>query len=169
MSKKFFYPLTIILALLVCYGCSKENRPDDLPQLYPVTLTITMDGQPLENALVNFFAEDKAISKWTVGSITDSHGKAIIVTHGQFRGAPAGKFKVCVRKTEMPDVPTSQDDKEMGNIASFFPGQESGMRGVPVPINHVHADFGKRETTPLEIEVSTSKKMLNLTLDVHKP
>jgi len=165
---KNFYLLPILLAVLICNGCSKENRPADLPALYPVTITFTLDGQPLADALVNLHTEDTAIAKWTIGSYTDAEGKAIIVTHGQFRGAPAGKFKVCVKKTTLPgDEDSRNRERSSEFVVDFSPAQQPP--GMPIVTNHVHAEFGKQETTPLEIEVSASKKMLNLTFDVHKP
>ena len=168
MSKKHFYPLTIILVLLICNGCSKENRPDDLPKLYPVTLTITIDGKPLGGALVNLFTEDQSISKWTIGGYTNAEGKLILATHGQFRGAPAGKFKVCVRKSELEGSPGMQEDSRPRSVIDPVPMAGMGG-GMPKTIELVAPKFGSKTSTPLEIEVPASKKMLNLTLEVHKP
>ena len=146
MSQKLVL-LSVILAFFLCGGCSQDNRPEGLPKLYPVTLTILQDDQPLYNALVFLHTENESDAKWTVSSVTDAEGKAIIVTHGQFRGSPAGKFKVCVRKAEV--------DEE--------------SRGVPKLIHYVDTKFGDPKKTPLEIEVPESKKMTTLTLNVHKP
>ena len=165
MLNKHFYTLPLILAFLVCSGCSGENRPPGLPALYPVTLTIMLDGQPLADALVFLHPEDQAIANWTVGSYTDAEGRAIIVTHGQFRGAPAGKFKVCVSKMEIPSSPAAQD-AEVGHI-----GQMSvPVGGMPTPIRHVAPIFSNQETTPLEIEiVPQGRRMTEFTLEVHRP
>jgi len=146
MQMKPLCHLTLILALLVCNGCFKDNRPKGLPRLYPVTLTITMDGQPLGEAIVMLHAENEADAKWTVASQTDADGKAIIATHGQFRGAPAGKFKVCVSKVEALD----------------------DLRGRPQVKDYVDPIFAVHESTPLEIEVSP-KGATNITLSVYKP
>ena len=143
---KRFYPLTIIPILLIFCGCSRVNRPADLPRLFPVTLMITLDNQPLDDALVVLHMEDGPDAKWTVGSRTDSAGQAVITTHGQFRGAPAGKFKVCVSKSE---------------------GIEEG--GRPKLVQHVDPLFADPKSTPLEIEVSDKGKVTNSTLNVHKP
>jgi len=155
------YLSPIFLVILVCIGCSGENRPADLPVLYPVTLTILLDDQPLENAMVVLHTDDVSIAKWTVGSYTNAAGEAIIMTHGQFRGAPAGKFKVCVSKQELPGAPT-EDLTVIGSTV------QPGM-GMPTVIHHVDPIFGKRETTPLEVEVPPQRKTTTLTLNVHKP
>jgi len=147
----------------VCNGCSNENRPDGLPPLFPVTLTILLDDQPIDSALVILYTEDKAIANWTIGSVTDADGKAIIVTHGQFRGAPAGKFKVCVSKRELPRSSMGSD------MPSIVGPQIQPTAGMPQVIEHVDPIFGKPESSPLEIEVSPQRKMMVVTLNVHKP
>ena len=158
---KNFYLFPVLSVILVCSGCSGDNRPEGLPTLYPVTLTILLDDKPIEGALVFLHTEDPAIKKWTVGSYTNAEGKAIIVTHGQFQGAPAGKFKVCVSKQEVPGETQSDGGNPFGSTVV-----ETGFQP---PVHHVAPVFGKQETTPLEIEVPASKKMLNLTFEVHKP
>ena len=142
-----FYPLTMGLILLAWCGCSRDNRPEDIPRLYPVTLTIMLDDRPLDNAIVMLYAESGADAQWTVGSQTDTQGQAIIMTHGQFSGAPAGKFKVCVSKSSV--------DGE----------------GTMLKLTHdVDPLFGDPTTTPLEIEISPKgKATTSLTLNVHKP
>lgn len=161
--QKLIYLATIIPALLVFGGCTKENRPDDLPKLYPVTLTIMLDGQPLPQALVNLHTDDQAITKWTVGSYTDDNGKAIIVTHGQFRGSPAGKFKVCVRKTEIEG--DSAPKEPTGLVFDTGPVPT----GMPKMIEYVDSLFSNKETTPLEVEILPQGKTQTFQIDVHKP
>ena len=166
MLKNDFYFLPVIAVIFVVAGCSGEKRPPDLPKLYPVTLTITMDGQPLEDALVNLYTEDQSISKWTVGSTTNAEGKAVIVTHGQFRGAPEGKFKVCVRKVELEGEQQILENSQSGLVVDS-PGVGTGM---PKTIEHVDPKFGSRATTTLEIEIiPQGKKMTEITLNVHGP
>lgn len=157
----------MILLLLVC-GCSNENRPKDLPKLYPVILNILLDDQPLNDALVTLYTENRDIAKWSVGSVTDADGKAIIMTHGQFHGAPAGKFKVCVKKTKVEGEEESKPkEPQTGFVVDLSQSQQP--MGMPKMINYVDPLFGNPESTTLEIEVPESKKMTTLTLNVHKP
>ena len=168
MSTKHFYLLTISLIWLVCGGCSPENRPADLPPLFPVTLTIMLGDQPLDNALITFYSENEEIAKWTVGSVTDANGKAIIVTHGQFRGSPAGQFKVCVKKVKLEGDDEAGIKKPQNSfVVDFSPSQQPAK--MPKMIYIVDPLFGQPEKTPLEIEIPAGKKMTNLTLTVHKP
>ena len=160
MQKNSFYPLMPVVFLLVCVGCSGGNRPKDLPRLFPVTLTITMDDQPLADATVMLYAENTADAKWTIGGQTDATGNVTIVSHGQFHGAPAGKFKVCVTKSEMKESAPER-------VLASAPTENTTM-GFQRPTHLVDPLFADSKSTPLEIEVSP-KGTTNLTLSVHKP
>jgi len=154
--------LFLFVAVSLC-GCSGENRPHDLPRLYPLTLTIMVDDLPLDDAQVLLITDNPADAKWTVGGRTDAEGKAVIVTHGQFRGAPAGKFKVCVAK---------DDVAQPKNIAASEAPPMYDVNASPVStpvIHHVDPIFKDPTSTPLEIEVVSTKKTTNLTLTVRKP
>ena len=151
--------------MFVCGGCSNEYRPGDLPPLFPVTLTILRDGQPLDHAMVTLYTENPSIVKWTIGGETDADGKAVIVTHGQFHGAPAGAFKVCVLKREYPQIPAERDAAPMPSVGGAIP--QAGP--IPPPIDLVDPLFFSPESTPLEIEIPRQKKGVALTLNVHAP
>jgi len=174
MLKKHFYPLPIILAMFVCGGCSNEYRPSDLPPLFPVTLTFLLDGQPLDKAMVTLHTEDQTIAKWTIGGETDADGKAMIVTHGQFRGAPAGTFKVCVLKQTFPGQKQTLPDEPLTveNVMASVVGGDVrplSVSEMPVPTYLVDPLFSTPEGTPMEIEVAPQKKGVALTFDVHAP
>lgn len=153
----------IVVCLGVFGGCSRENRPRDLPALTPVTITFTQDEKPLENALVILYPENPDLTRWTVSSHTDSVGKAILVTHGQFRGAPSGKFKVCVSKSEDAGSAATSD----ANAGLVLAG-ENRNSGRPRLVHHVNPTFGDPKKTPLEIEVPTRGRG-EFALDVSKP
>ena len=110
--------------------------------------------------MVSLRPENAADVQWTVNGRTDAEGKATIVTHGQFPGAPAGKFKVCVTKVES----VGEDAAEpVGVMSAPLP-----TSGRPQVVIHVDPVFGDSQKTPLEIEVSKGKGA-NITLNVHKP
>lgn len=163
MKKNLFSYLLIVVCLCVFGGCSRENRPKDLPKLTPATLTLTQDGKPLEKAIVFLYAENPDIAKWTVSGNTDANGETILVTHGQFRGAPAGKFKVCVTKVEDAGN-AGEPDPNAGLATAGF----STPSGRPRLIYHVDPVYGDPQKTPLEVEVPAKGKGI-FTLDVGKP
>jgi len=91
-------PLLLCVALLT--GCGTK-RPDGLPKLYGCVLTIQYDdGSPVADAMVSLMPDDTEIAKWGYADTTDSSGVANIHAHGNFPGAPAGTYKVLVKKIE---------------------------------------------------------------------
>ena len=136
-------------ALLCCVffftGCGgdggKRAKPKDLPRLFPCTLTFTQEGVPLEGASIILHSEDR----WAVGGKTDEKGEASLVTNGHYDGAPAGTYKITVRK-----MITVQDaEGEVTKQTDVIPDQ-----------------FKREAMTPLEIEIGKSDN--NKTFDLGK-
>ena len=102
--KKQKLPIVLFLAAftVIVAGCGGEKKPEGLPPLTPLTVTITQTGTPLEKASVRFIetVSDKGAQKWSVSGVTDDKGEAIMKTHG-FPGVPVGSYKVVVSKEEI--------------------------------------------------------------------
>jgi len=81
-------------------GCGKDhNRPADLPKLYPANITVTQEGNLVEEATVTLIS--KTPSKYNMSSATtNASGVAILRTYG-FNGVPAGVYTVTVSKTSV--------------------------------------------------------------------
>ena len=169
MQHTRYYIFLVVMVIFLWSGCSGGDRPADFPRLYPVKLIIQLDGQPLTDALVMLHTDDVKISKWSVGSYTDSEGNAVLVTHGQFQGAPAGRFKVCVSKQGAPPEIQEQIDANRNSMAPSSLATSMGMT-IPKQVEYVDSLFRSPESTPLEIEISPKgRKMATFTLEVHKP
>jgi len=140
----FMLPLVAVVATLFS-GCAQEQKPDGLPDLYPCTLTLTQDGQPLAGATVQVLSAD-ADGKWSAGGTTDEQGKVILVTYGKYQGVQAGKHKVVVSKQES-DVP--EGEMEAGIVV---PGSGGGGT-LPTSYTLVEKEYTSQETTPLELEI----------------
>lgn len=137
-----FVSCTLCVALCTAFvGCGQE-LPDGMPELYPTTLTFTQEGKPLAEASVVLVPQFDCA--WMVSGLTDADGSVRLKTHGKYDGAPAGKFKICVTKTvsegELPTMGSSQAAVPM----TFYQA--------------VEAQYGKADTTPLEIEIGADKK-----------
>ena len=130
--------LTVLLAVSIT-AC-KPNRPKGCPKLYPCTLKVIQEGEPLEDAMVTLIPEKAELSRWPMSGRTDANGEVVLMTQ-TFPGAPLGSYKVTVSKEE--------DTQQL----------------PPVIIQHVDEEFIDKETTPLKIEVV--KEMFEpITLDV---
>ena len=93
--------LIVVVALTLAFslvGCGDPNAPP----LYPVTGTVTLDGQPLAGAGVMFFPREQTRGNACVG-MTDAAGKYTLKperTGGS--GAPEGVFAVTISKMKDP-------------------------------------------------------------------
>lgn len=86
-----------MLALLMA-GCGPSA---DLPEVVPVSGTVTLDGEPLSGATVVFIPTGSTAGRAAQGG-TDATGRYEL-SSGEQKGAPAGEFKVVVQKWVMPD------------------------------------------------------------------
>jgi len=59
--------------------------------------------------MVSLAPEDADLRQWSIAGSTNASGVATITTNGDFAGAPAGKYKVVVRKVEL--TPTAEKDE----------------------------------------------------------
>ena len=153
MLKSIHQTVLFLLAVsvLVLPGCTKSDKPDGFPDIFPCEIKVLQDGSPLAGASVTLMGDQP----WAVGGGTDDSGVAKIFTHGKYEGAPVGKYKILVSKRIVEGAPT----QEQLNDPSFTGGGETQY-------NVVDKKFGVQATTTLEIEVSSGKN--SETVDVGK-
>lgn len=91
-----FAPFAGMLLLLA--GCGGDGRPS----LVKVTGTVTLDGQPLEGAMValKLVTDDKSKYQRPSSATTDAQGKFTPQTYVKDDGLPVGKYKVGIQKKE---------------------------------------------------------------------
>ena len=147
--------LLVCLSLLACVflrsGCSRKPRPVDLPKLYQCQITILdKEGKPLQNATVSVNPEDSTTNKWGASGGTNASGVADILTAGQFRGLPVGKYRVTIRHYE--NIST-------GELNEF--GQEIFQTNNLVPM-----EYSLTSKTPFHFEMEP--KAMNLTFQMEK-
>jgi hypothetical protein len=98
MNTRFRAAAVFLACALVTAGCGGGKK------LYPVEGTVTIDGEPLEGAMVIFTSGDST----SAAGITSASGKFKLLTDGK-EGAPAGTYKVTVtkKKTVQPTSATT--------------------------------------------------------------
>ncbi|MDR2438473.1 MAG: hypothetical protein LBE12_03745 [Planctomycetaceae bacterium] len=107
MTKKIF---VLVLLTIICASCNtkpKLERPNDLPELHPCSITVTFGGKILEGVLVTLIPEDG--SKWKPNATTDSNGTSKPNASFGFTGVPQGKYTVAF--TLITDNPDYDDSK----------------------------------------------------------
>ena len=112
-SRIIVFSFLFVPAVLFLAGCGGEQLPPGIPKLYPATITVMQDGKPLADAEVVMLNTDPSVN-WPTGGVTDRNGVLRLRTLGRYNGAPAGTYKVAVRKVEMPDIvlPAEPNDPE---------------------------------------------------------
>jgi len=94
------------VCLLFFAGCG-TNKPDGIPAIHPVSITITKGTTPVGDAQVLLTATTAASGSWSVSGTTNSSGVATITTsQGEWKekGAPEGEYKVYITKLAKLDA-----------------------------------------------------------------
>jgi len=151
------------LILLFFVSCSKNQKPADLPDLFPTTITITQAGQPVEGATVNLLPENS--NKWFAGGNTNSQGVCQVRTQGKYIGAPAGKYDVVVYKTTILESVTRKQPEPTDPVAAK--AYYDQIAKEEKSFDSIDQKYKKPTTTDLKIDITSGKN--EQTFDVGKP
>lgn len=160
MHRIVLYSLLLLSAPLLA-GCPGAKKPADLPELYPVKITVIQDGKPLADASVTLNAPTNA-SRFVVGYKTDANGVAVLHTDGKFKGAPAGKYKVLISKVYAPEIDPNEVPPEDPEARKEYDARMSDLTAQQAET--VAVEYKRPTTTPAEIEVTSAG--LETTIDV---
>lgn len=133
--RRLFVPVAAVVASMAFAGCGEKG-----PVLYPVSGTVTVDGQPLDKGGVSFQPDESKGNKLGLfpAGMTDPSGKYELMTASK-QGAPAGHYKIVV----IPYTPPP------------FGGEVP--KGAAIPFNK---KFSDPKATELSLEVGKSSKPL---------
>ena len=140
-------------------GCTKENRPNDLPPLHPTKIILTQAGQPCADAKLSIIPMG-GDSRWTSGGTTDASGILEPKTHGKFKGVPEGKYKVTVDKSVgegEPPPPSPIDAESKKKYDEYVAAKKTYKLFQVIP-----DQYRLRDRTPLEFEVKAGKNEIPL-------
>ena len=90
-----FQAILAVPVLLIIASCGTD---DGLGKRYPVSGTVTYNGNPLEKGDISFVSEDLRNNLGASGPITN--GSYTLSTGGNDDGAQAGKYKVTITAKE---------------------------------------------------------------------
>jgi hypothetical protein len=153
---RILYSGLLIILLFPLHGCDRSVHTHDLPQLYPTVITLTQEGKPLENALVFLYSTDLNF-KWSIAAVSDRNGKATILTHGKFHGAPVGEYKIVVTKTE-------PSDKDLLKSNSDYNPEAHVVKPKITLFSFIEKQYTDITTTPLTIVIEKGKNVHNFDL-----
>jgi len=115
-------------------GCAPK-KPEGMPDTYPVTITVKVEGVPLEGAELGAYPLEKDNTKWFgSGLSTDAKGQ-VKMKSSQLNGLIAGEFTITIKK----NIITSTDT---GDLYECF----------------VDTSYWRPVTSPLKITVEPKDK-----------
>ncbi len=134
----------LLLFIFCCFGCAAPTKPDGFPKLHPCELRFTMNGEPLEGAMISTISSE---GRWPSGGATDRDGTVQLTTY-RFSGVPEGEYKILVAKDGLKPTSTSGDsDTE------------------ELPPSLVHAKYAEAATTPLALTVKPGENRFEFAVD----
>lgn len=134
--------------LLTSFGCDESvAKPDHIPPLTPLTVTVLYDGQPVEGASVLLAPES---GKYSAAGITDASGKAVMRTDGLYDGVVAGTYLASVTKKEKLELdlgPTPEDPAE-------YAAYEAKLKAQPKPKHLLPEKYSSFGTSGLKVSIT---------------
>jgi hypothetical protein len=121
----------VLFSVVLIAGCG-QSRPPGFPKLYDCALTFQFeDGSPVDGAMVSLSPETAALAQWSIAGGTASSGTVKFYTNGDFAGAPAGKFKVLIRKTEVFESGRSADGYPFNDVRPLLNEKYDNLDSTP--------------------------------------
>jgi hypothetical protein len=149
-------PASLLLALTlatVAIGCARSL--DDLPR-EPVAGTVTMDGQPLPEAVIQFSAAGDAAKNATPGANTEvKDGKFSIPRE---EGLVPGTYKVSVSHAVLKEVQPKGKGKAQVNTSIPNRNKQLGPEQIPAKYNtqtELKADIKPGSSRDLKFELQS--------------
>ena len=146
-----------LLGVRLFLADSGSNLPDDLPKLHPVQIKVTADDEKLAGASVALYPLERGEY---AGAITNDEGIAELMTRGQFPGAAAGKYKVCVHWAVVVEGPTSK--KPAPTDPAGLEKYNSQVGYERTTYSGLEAEYGDPKNTPLEVEIKAGQNSLSV-------
>ena len=139
----------IACSLLSAFGgCSKgPAKPDNIPDLTPVTVTVTYNGQPVAEASVLL---SPISGQFAAAGTTDSAGKAVMKTDGMYDGVAPGEYRATITKREKLDVDLGETPEDPAQLAAY----EEKLASMPVPKHLIPEKYSSFSTSGLTVTVA---------------
>ena len=151
--KKYAWCIVCLAIIATALGCNNVKRPDGMPELEKVSVTITQEGKPLEKALVNFRTAEGG--GWPIYGTTVASGVAKMCTQStDLPGVPAGEYIVTVEKVE--ETPSQYANDPPPTNAEEALALDEKMKNEYRPFyDLVNPEFKTAETSTLKVTVSS--------------
>jgi hypothetical protein len=141
-----------MILLLAAAGCGGKYTP------VPVSGVVTLDGKPVEGAVVTFYAIGDAKEGRQAQGETDKNGAFSLTTLKEGDGALPGEYKVVINKfvptrpnLKIPNFPDTPDGKAARDDFMYRNFEE---KGIPPFKTALPAKYADSNSTPLTCTVT---------------
>jgi hypothetical protein len=141
---KLILRVAALASLTLVVGCSSGG-----PHVVPVKGVVTRGGKPVTGITVRFVPSADVHQS---SGKTDGVGRFELHFDRTTKGATVGTNKVVA--VFLPRTPQEQVDIAEGKVVVFHPEQDAILE-----------KYGKRETTPLTVEITRAEDNLQIKLD----
>lgn len=134
----------LLICQVFCVGCAGEFGPE----LVPVTGTITLDGQPVQQAVIRFLPDNSKGTKGPIAlGVVESSGRYSLTSPGGRDGVIEGHHLVTI-------ICEEQAEREVSEGVFETVGDKC----------HVPAHYASEKTSELTAEVTTDSNEVNFDL-----
>jgi hypothetical protein len=167
MQRRSSFSFAVLAAVLLFAG---PGCGGGRPKIYKVTGKVTLDGQPLAGAVVQFMPADPATGLEMASGTSGGDGVYNLTTYSTNDGAMEGDYKVLVtRRVKSEDTPAGggpMDPKAMQDM--FANRTKDSFQGKNKPPakkeTEIHKDYSNFESTPLKARVTSGANAFDFPL-----
>ncbi len=146
--------LLLVLMLSVLVPACGTPAGSDRPATYPVSGTVTMNGQPVARATLSFQLVDGSGS---AAGVTDNEGRYKLTTFAAGDGALPGQYVVAITQFEEPPpgagVPDDHPDYNP-NLPEFIPQNLLPKRYASTATSGLKATVVEGKNTSVDFELT---------------
>lgn len=134
--------------IVASIGCTQgPQRPADLPELTPCTITVTHNGSPVEGAGVLLSPKS---GKFSAAGTTDGSGKAVMKTNATYEGVVPGEYMATVKKLEKVDYVAPPRPEDPSKLFEW----EEELKNQPQPKQLLPEKYGSFASSELTITIA---------------
>ena len=141
-------------------GCNNgPEKPDHIPDLTPLTITVMYNGQPVEGASVLLAPKS---GQFSAAGNTNAAGQAVMKTDGMYEGVVPGAYRASVTKREDLDIDFGPSPSDPAEYAEW----EQKLKNQPVPkylVPEKYSSFGSSGLTVTVAEGEPGETTFELT------
>lgn len=143
-------------------GCGEgPTKPDHIPDLTPLTITVTYNSQPVPDASV--LLAPSSAGQFSAAGITDRAGRAVMRTDALYDGVVPGEYRASVTKVARPDVGVVETPDDPAEYEKQFKAFQAEADEPQHLIPERYASFGSSELTVTVVDGTPADLTFELT------